>query len=138
MAKVNLHQSIESIGRTRWNALCGIQYPFLRYEFLHALEASGSVSATTGWQPMHAELLDDDDNPLMLMPLYLKSHSWGEYVFDWAWDAATARAGAVGVQPDSRFFMAWPVPATTGAAVRATTSAASHGCAVPLVQPGLS
>jgi predicted N-acyltransferase len=93
MAKVNLHQSIESIGQPRWNALCGIQYPFLRYEFLHALEASGSVSTATGWQPMHAELLDDDGNPLMLMPLYLKTHSWGEYVFDWAWADAYERHG---------------------------------------------
>jgi hypothetical protein len=93
MAKVNLHQSIESIGLERWNALCGTDYPFLRYEFLHALEASGSVSARTGWQPVHVELLDEDDSPLLLMPLYLKSHSWGEYVFDWAWADAYERNG---------------------------------------------
>ena len=93
MAKVNLHQSIESIGLERWNALCGTHYPFLRYEFLHALEASGSVSARTGWQPVHVELLDEYDSPLLLMPLYLKSHSWGEYVFDWAWADAYERNG---------------------------------------------
>ncbi|MET3998942.1 GNAT family N-acetyltransferase [Marinobacterium sp. MBR-109] len=92
MAKVNLHQSIESIGLERWNALCGTDYPFLRYEFLHALEASGSVGPGTGWQPLHLELSDAGETSL-LMPLYLKSHSWGEYVFDWIWADAYERHG---------------------------------------------
>ena len=92
MVKVNLHQSIESIGPERWNALCSIHYPFMRYEFLHALEASGSVSTQTGWQPLHLELSRNGETEL-LMPLYLKSHSWGEYVFDWAWAEAYERHG---------------------------------------------
>jgi len=93
MAKVNLHKSIEGIAPARWNALCGTAYPFLRHEFLHALEASESVSPRSGWQPLHVELLDDDGTLQMLMPLYLKSHSWGEYVFDWAWADAYERHG---------------------------------------------
>jgi predicted N-acyltransferase len=61
--------------------------PFTTYEFFAALEESGSATAKTGWQPAH--LLMDD----ALMPLYLKSHSYGEYVFDHAWAEALERAG---------------------------------------------
>jgi len=92
MLKVNLHPSIDRIHRDHWNALCGTAYPFLRHEFLHALEASGSACADTGWHPCHLEISEDGETRL-LMPLYLKSHSWGEYVFDWAWAEAHERQG---------------------------------------------
>jgi len=92
MVKVNLHHSIDSIGAERWNALCGSRYPFLRYEFLHALEASGSVSPAAGWHPLHLELSQAGETRL-LMPLYLKTHSWGEYVFDWPWAGAYEHQG---------------------------------------------
>lgn len=65
--------------------------PFLEPAFLDLLERSGCVSAATGWQPHHL-LLDDADAPTLL-PLYLKSHSMGEYVFDWAWADAYQRHG---------------------------------------------
>ena len=76
----------------RWNALANPQglaepHPFTTYEFFAALEESGSADAATGWQPAH--LLAPDG----LMPLYLKSHSYGEYVFDHAWAEALERAG---------------------------------------------
>lgn len=71
----------------KWNALAGIGYPFLRHEFLSALEYSGAVSERTGWQPKHVVVMEDDE-VLALMPLYLKAHSWGEYVFDQAWAQA--------------------------------------------------
>jgi uncharacterized protein len=64
-------------------------HPFTTYEFFTALEESGSASARTGWQPAHL-LLDDNSG---LMPLYLKNHSQGEYVFDHAWADALERAG---------------------------------------------
>ena len=55
---------------------------------------SGCASPDTGWQPCHLLLLDDgDDRPTAAMPLYLKSHSRGEFVFDWAWASAYQRAG---------------------------------------------
>ena len=76
-----------------WNALAGSSHPFLRHEFLGALEASGCASAETGWQPCHLVLLDGKDRPSAALPLYLKSHSRGEFVFDWAWAAAYQRAG---------------------------------------------
>lgn len=62
--------------------------PFARRPFLHALEASGSVTADTGWTPHHHE-----HDSGAILPLYRKDHSYGEYVFDWAWADAYARAG---------------------------------------------
>jgi predicted N-acyltransferase len=84
--------SAAQIGAARWNALANPQglaepHPFTSYEFFAALEESGSACAATGWQPAH--LLGDD----ALMPLYLKSHSQGEYVFDHAWAEALERVG---------------------------------------------
>jgi predicted N-acyltransferase len=75
-----------------WNRLTGVAYPFLRHEFLLALEQSGSVSAQTGWVPSHLLVLNDDQL-VALMPLYLKQHSWGEYVFDHQWAQAYQQQG---------------------------------------------
>jgi predicted N-acyltransferase len=76
---------------SEWNALAGPQ-PFLRHAFLHALEASGCVRAETGWQPHHLGLWRGG-SLAAAMPLYLKSHSYGEYVFDWRWADAYEQAG---------------------------------------------
>ncbi len=78
-----------------WNALVppGPGSVFLRHEWLSALETSGSVGSGTGWQPLHL-LLDTSDGQLAgAVPLYAKSHSYGEYVFDWAWADAYRRHG---------------------------------------------
>ena len=66
--------------------------PFLRHAFLKALEDSGSASAETGWQPFHLAL-EDGDKLLGVVPMYMKGHSRGEYVFDYAWADAWHRAG---------------------------------------------
>lgn len=92
MTGAKLITSAAEIGAVRWNALANPQglpepHPFTTYEFFAALEESGSASRQTGWQPAH--LLMDD----ALMPMYLKSHSQGEYVFDHAWAEALERAG---------------------------------------------
>jgi predicted N-acyltransferase len=84
--------SAAEVGRERWNAFANPEglaqpHPFTTYEFFEALEASGSASVQAGWQPAH--LLTPDG----LMPLYLKSHSQGEYVFDHGWAEALERAG---------------------------------------------
>ena len=76
-----------------WNALRGADNPFLRHEFLAALEDSGCVGAGTGWEPRHV-LLHEHHELLGAVPLYLKHHSYGEYVFDWAWADAYRRHGA--------------------------------------------
>ncbi len=67
--------------------------PFLAYDFLSALEASGSATARTGWRPQHLILDGGDGSARGAMPLYLKNHSMGEYVFDQGWAEAYQRAG---------------------------------------------
>ena len=67
--------------------------PFISYAFLVALEASGSAIRATGWLPQHLLLKDGAGRPIGAMPCYLKSHSYGEYVFDHAWADAYERAG---------------------------------------------
>ncbi len=74
------------------NRLAGVAYPFLRHEFLLALEQSGSVCKQTGWTPAHLLVLDKNEL-VAFMPLYLKSHSWGEYVFDHQWAQAYHQHG---------------------------------------------
>lgn len=92
MLKVNCINRMAELDAAQWNALAGSDYPFLRYEFLNALEQSGAVSPHTGWQARHL-LVTEDDVLLAVMPLYLKSHSWGEYVFDQAWAQAYQQHG---------------------------------------------
>jgi len=92
MFEINTYSSLAEIGKQRWQQLCDSSYPFTRYEFLHALESTGSVSSKTGWQPLHVEASRGGET-VLLMPLYLKQHSWGEYVFDWSWAEAYERAG---------------------------------------------
>ena len=67
--------------------------PFISYDFLHALEASGSATARAGWQPQHVLAETADGAVLGAAPCYLKSHSRGEYVFDRGWAEAYERAG---------------------------------------------
>lgn len=88
--------SIDEIDAAQWNACAnppGLpRNPFLRHEFFHAVEASGSATKKTGWQPFHLAL-EEDGALLGVVPMYLKGHSQGEYVFDHAWADALHRAG---------------------------------------------
>ena len=65
----------------------------MRHAFLEALEESGSVTAATGWYPQHIVIDGDDGRIAACLPMYLKSHSYGEYIFDWGWAEAYERAG---------------------------------------------
>ena len=76
----------------RWNALQGADNPFLRHEFLDALERHGAVSRENGWIPYHL-LLEDDGTLAAAAPAYIKGNSWGEFVFDFAWAHAYERNG---------------------------------------------
>lgn len=76
-----------------WDALLSDDQPFLRHAFLYALEDSGSVGGRSGWQPAHLLLRDPQGALQAALPLYRKFHSYGEYVFDWAWADACQRAG---------------------------------------------
>ena len=83
--------SISEIGAATWNSLATTDNPFMRYEFLHALESTGCTTGANGWQPMHIwvksgeQSVNGFDNTVAVMPLYFKTNSWGEYVFDWSW-----------------------------------------------------
>ena len=85
-------QKISDIEKDEWNDLVGAAYPFMRWEFLNALEVSGAVSESTGWQISHL-YIRDEETLIAVMPLYLKYHSQGEYVFDYAWANAFHRYG---------------------------------------------
>jgi predicted N-acyltransferase len=84
--------SLDQVPAALWNSIAGTDYPFLRHEFLHGLEKTGCTTAETGWQPCHL-LLRQDGALAAIMPLYLKSHSYGEYVFDWSWADAWRQSG---------------------------------------------
>ncbi len=90
-------QSVTDIDASEWDACAnppGASYnPFLRHAYFAALEQSGSATARTGWQPFHITLRAPDERLLGVMPLYVKGHSRGEYVFDHAWADAYERAG---------------------------------------------
>jgi predicted N-acyltransferase len=88
----NVVDSLANIKADSWNALVGADNPFLRYEFLRALERNSCVGAGSGWEPRHL-LLYEDEALVGASPMYLKSHSYGEYVFDWAWADAYNRYG---------------------------------------------
>jgi predicted N-acyltransferase len=84
--------AISEIPPTVWNGLVNCDHPFLAHSYLLALETSGSVGKGTGWQPLHL-IMRDNDRIVGLMPFYVKSHSYGEYVFDQAWARAYEAAG---------------------------------------------
>jgi len=84
--------SLEQVEDTVWDGLVDSSYPFMRHRFLLGLERTGCTTADSGWQPCHL-LLMLDGQAVALVPLYLKSHSYGEYVFDWSWAEAWQRSG---------------------------------------------
>ena len=84
--------SIQDIPARDWNRVSGTGHPFLRYEFLAALETHGCVGEVQGWIPQHIAAFEDGEL-VGIVPLYLKDNSYGEFVFDWAWADAYHRAG---------------------------------------------
>ena len=102
---VHFVDSILEIGHAQWTSCAGTDNPFARYEFLAALEETACTNAETGWRPHHAvvnihiegaeesEDSPEQDTVIAVMPLYIKSHSYGEYVFDWSWANAYQTQG---------------------------------------------
>ncbi len=88
---VELVDGFNAIDAQSWDALVG-EMPLLKHAFFLALETSGSVGSDTGWQSCPL-LLKEGETLIGAMPLYLKHHSYGEYVFDWAWANAYERSG---------------------------------------------
>lgn len=90
--RARLLAGIDEIEAPAWDALIPNDDPFVRHDYLALLERSGSAATATGWQPLHV-LLEDEGRPVAAAPLFAKSHSWGEYVFDHGWADALHRAG---------------------------------------------
>jgi len=107
---VQVINALDEFPAAAWNALQGTDNPFLRHEFLSALERHGCVSPANGWQPYHL-LLQEDERLLAAAPGYLKADSWGEFVFDWSWANAYERTGRA-YYP--KFVSAVPLTPATG------------------------
>jgi predicted N-acyltransferase len=93
--RTHIASSLDEVGQEAWDELVSQQgrpTPFLSFAFLHALHESGSACEDSGWQPQFL-ILYEGDTLAAAMPLYVKSHSYGEYVFDWAWAEAYHRNG---------------------------------------------
>ena len=88
---IHILDSLGSIAPAQWDALTG-DHPFVSHTFLHALQETGCTGEGTGWQPCHLTLWKEGALTAA-MPLYRKTHSYGEYVFDWAWADAYHRHG---------------------------------------------
>ncbi len=85
--------SIDDMPCAEWNRLSGTAYPFLRHEFLAALERHDCLGETLGWLPRHLLLRDSAGKAVAAAPCYLKFNSYGEFVFDWSWADAYRRNG---------------------------------------------
>lgn len=85
-------RKIQDIDRADWQSLAKTDYPFIQYQFIDALESSGSVCSDTGWQANHL-VGYQNDKLVVAMPLYIKHHSYGEYVFDFQWANAFHQSG---------------------------------------------
>ena len=85
-------RSIDELEARQWNALRGTEVPFLRHEFLAALEHTGCVGGGTGWQPSYV-VLKDRRGLAAAAPAFMKMHSYGEFVFDFSWAQAYTRMG---------------------------------------------
>ena len=96
-AEVSVHRRIAEIGKADWDACASAPdyagNPFIAYDFLASLEEAGCAVERAGWGPQHLAVRDADGRVAAVMPLYLKGHSQGEYIFDHAWADAYERAG---------------------------------------------
>ena len=90
---LTLHKAIREVATAEWDACAGSDNPFVSHAFLSCVEDSGSATARTGWLPQHAVLRDAAGQVVAAAPMYAKSHSYGEYVFDHGWANALERAG---------------------------------------------
>jgi len=118
LENVRIADSLAGVDRAEWNALAGDQ-PFLRHEFLSALIETGCASARSGWLPQFV-LLRRSGQLAGAMPLFAKNHSYGEYVFDWAWADAHERHG---IDYYPKLVCAVPFTPVRGSRILATSAA---------------
>ena len=91
--KIEVVKRISEIAGADWDALCGFDNPFVEHAFLALQEETKCTGPRTPWQPRHLIARGDDGSVVAAMPCYLRSDSYGEYIFDWSWAQAAARAG---------------------------------------------
>jgi len=129
---LTLHPHVSEIAAADWDACAGPGNPFVSHAFLSALEDSGSANARTGWMPQHAALRDGN-RVVAVAPMYAKSHSYGEYVFDHGWANAFERGGG-SYYPKLQVAVPFsPVPgprllAREGAGIEAMGQALAQAC----------
>jgi predicted N-acyltransferase len=131
--RTGIVSSLADVGESAWSGLLAAQgdaNPFLSYAFLHALHESGSACADTGWLPQYL-VLWQDEVLAAAMPLYVKSHSYGEYVFDWAWADAYQRNG---LEYYPKLLSAIPFTPVTGPRLLARDAAARVALLAMLVE----
>lgn len=117
MSSIEVADSLAGVAPEQWNRLAGGN-PLLSHEFLSALHESGCASSATGWTPCYL-LMKSGAMLTGAMPLYLKAHSYGEYVFDWAWAEAYHRHG-IAYYP--KLLSAIPFTPVTGSRVLGATN----------------
>lgn len=133
--RTRIVSSLSDIGQKAWDELVALQThanPFLSFAFLDALHQTGCASADTGWQPQYLTLWHETGSGQRLdaaLPLYVKHHSYGEYVFDWAWADAYRRNG-LAYYP--KLLSAIPFTPVTGSRLMARDAASETGLVTAL------
>ena len=129
---VDIVSTLADIDPAQWNRLAGGN-PFLRHEFLHALHETGCACEETGWAPRYLVAWEKNRNNHLAgaMPLYVKSHSRGEYVFDWAWADAYQRHG---LEYYPKLLSAIPFTPVTGPRILAKSDAVAESLAAHVLE----
>lgn len=111
--RVRCVRDIADIDKDAWDGLMHGPSPFLRHGFLHALQLSGSIGPGSGWHPYYLLAETDEATPTLVaaVPAFVKSHSYGEYIFDWGWARGAEQAG-IAYYP--KLVIAAPVTPATG------------------------
>lgn len=123
-------EHIRDIDETAWQALWLSDYPFIQYGFLAALADTACVGENTGWQPLYI-IVEQNDALLGAMPVYIKNHSYGEYVFDWSWADAYHHHG---LDYYPKLVNAIPFTPATGPRFAARSREAEHALITASVQ----
>jgi hypothetical protein len=138
-SEVRVHRRIAEIGREAWDrCVAAPDYqanPFVAYDFLDSLEESGCAVERTGWAPRHLSVRDDKGEVAAVMPVYGKSHSQGEYIFDHSWADAYERAGG---RYYPKLVSASPFSPVTGPRLMVRDGIDRHSAQSLLLEAGLS
>ncbi len=127
--RLSVAESLEQVSPEDWDRVAG-ENPFLSHAFLYGLEHSGCACDASGWSARHLLLHAADGRLIAAVPLYLKSHSYGEYIFDWAWADAYHRAG---LHYYPKLVAAVPFTPVTGARVLVAAGEDQHAIRQQLI-----